>query len=279
MQRLLTSIFGFLLLLIYWSVHDSIDSKLFGPSGAANIAHPDQAVYAIDLYPGAQVKENNLEHEEAYDDHPALWQYTWILEVPQSASVVADFYQRRMGAPHEDEEFDAPVYEKKESKPGEVTRVIVAPDPENAERSALYVEQLVSSNASSLGWKTRRTIIHVLILGGIAGLCTLGLFIFRKKAEPAPVTTPIVTPLPHHPSPIPQPQAPEPVNEEATFFQELEAHFPADWRTRRDRFELTVQRPGKAPLSLDIEPLFYLWKRPGVDRGQAISQFLEGRVR
>lgn len=69
------------------------------------------------------------------------------------------------------------------------------------------------------------------------------------------------------------------VNEEPTFFAELETHFPTDWKTRRDRFELTVQRPGKAPVSLDLEPLFYLWKRPGVDRGQAIRQFLDGNVR
>lgn len=295
MQKLLTSAFYILIFMIYWSVHDTIDAKLFGPSTAAEIKTPEKAVNSIDLYPGYKVIENGREHYDAEEGDVPVWRYTWNCEVAQSASVVADFYKRRVGEPVKtDEEFYAyeeVVFEKAPTngKKGELTRIIVVPDPEKSDHTYLFIEQNVASNASSMSWDNRRTVVHLLILGGLAGFCTLGLFLMKKLNQTREtVAEPVTTYVPP-PSVVPQPAAPEepapapgPPSDDATFFEELEAKIAADhpdWKVRRERFELTVQRLGKAPVSLDIEPLFYLWKRPGVDRNQAIGQFLEGRIR
>jgi len=297
MQKIVTSIVGFMLFLVYWSVHDSIDSTLFGPSQAAEIKSPEQAVYAIDIYPGAKVTEHNREHYESDEGEgdAAVWRYTWSLDVPQSAAVVTDFYKRRIGEPVKSDEeyfaYEETVFEKtpNSGKKGELTRVVVVPNPENG-HTYLFIEQDIASNASSLGWKTRRNIVHFVILGGIFGVCTLGLFVMKKLSKSDEgFSEPITTYSPPPPSVVPQPEAPEappappgPASDDVTFFEELEAKIAADhpdWKIKRERFELTVMRQGKAPVTNDIEPLFYLWKRPGVDRAQAITQFLDGRIK
>jgi hypothetical protein len=178
-----------------------------------------------------------------------------------------------------------------------------------ADRKFLGVTPWHESTAAAVGDAARRSwmsILTGLLLAVLAG----GALWFgqRRKAEQLmvePVRTRVVSPPPQRieapvasaaprassglaPAPSASPldegagaaeEPPAPVVDEAADFkrdleQRLRAAYPNYSIREKDHFEMYVVKDG-IPHVLDLEPLYFLTKRPGIDRDRAIESFVK----
>ncbi|MBI3929350.1 MAG: hypothetical protein HY319_27635 [Armatimonadetes bacterium] len=124
---------------------------------------PDKAVYAVEVYKPSKVVEEAP--PELIDETEGLYQYSWRLESKMESPEVIDFYQRTLEEPPDQEEEGAAYWEYKPAEArseDELTTIAVGPGETGA---VIEINQVVQSGIKLPGWKFRKWIIRLGMLG------------------------------------------------------------------------------------------------------------------